>query len=217
MSKNVILKDGREVPEGVKASLLEEIVYFNESDLELIGEGYISGDLGKIDEIPLHTDVRYFLENDYTKRHPIPYVLLKYNDKYYLADRLKGGTEARLHGKKGMLGGHVDKVDLDSKEGITKSELFKYAMLRELKEEVGVLESDISNIDFKGYIRIVDKEAVEGVHLALVYIVDITNEDITSAEEHILKGNWYTKEEIKSVLSTLEKWCSMVIAEEVLK
>lgn len=216
MSKEIKLKCGRVVPSDVKSSLLDEIVYFKDVDLKNIGEGYVKGSLDLISDIPMFTDIRYFLENDYTKRHPIPYALLRYKDKYFLADRLKGGTETRLNGKKGMLGGHVDKLDVITYGEENKVDLFENALLRELMEEVGVDKSIIDSITFKGYIRIVDETAVEGVHLALVYVVDLNTECISSKEEHILKGSWYTKEDIKDVYNTLEKWSELVIKNEVI-
>ncbi len=207
----------RIIPEGVKPSLLEEIVYFNESDLVHIEEGYTKGDISLLESAKMDTDVRYFLEDSTTKRHPIPYVLLKCGDKYYLAYRLKGGSEARLHGKLGMLGGHVDKSDVIEYGEDNYDELFKGALLRELNEEVGVTKSDIDNISLKGYIRICEECTVEYVHLALVYLVELKHTNIKSEEEDILKGDWYTVEEIKGVEDRLEAWSKIVVANEVYK
>lgn len=216
MSKSIKLKDGRIIPKGVKISLLEEIVYFNDIDLSKIGYGYVSEGLEILNNVPMYTDVRYFLEESVTKRHPIPYALIKYKDEYFLADRLKGGTEARLHGKKGLLGGHVDKLDVVKYGEENKSILFKNSLLRELKEEVGITTDKVDSISFKGYIRVAEKDRVEGVHLALIYVVELNTKDITSEEEEVLKGKWYTKEEIKEVYDTLEYWSELVIKNEVL-
>lgn len=216
MEKDIVLDCGRIVPGNVKTSLLDKIVYYDESTLSGLGEGYIESALSVITELPLMVDTRYFLEDDYTKRHPIPYALLKYDDKYFLADRLKGGTEARLHGKKGMLGGHVDGSDITDCGSNVVKDIFEYSLLRELREEVGVIESMVNAIDFKGYIRITDKTAVEGVHLALVYVVDLNTNKITSEEKNILKGKWYSKQDIVDIYSTLEKWSELVIKNEIM-
>lgn len=216
MGKDIILNCGRRVPSDIKSSLLEDIVYFDDSKLKHIGEGYVKGSLDLLSDVPMRTDIRYFLENDYTKRHPIPYALLKYRGNYFLADRLKGGTESRLHGKKGLLGGHVDKLDVIIYGEDNKDDLFKYSLLRELTEEVGVDESKVTSIEFKGFIRIAEEDTVEGVHLGLVYIVDLNTDCISSEEEHILKGRWYTKEDIKEVYNTLERWSELVIKNEVM-
>ena len=97
--------------EEIKPSTKEEILYFNEEDLKDIKEGFTKID--KIPNIKAYVGPRSKLEYHPLKRHPIPYVLVKYEDKsFYLKG--KGSWEMRLR-QIGLLGDmRGGKKDLNS-------------------------------------------------------------------------------------------------------
>ena len=74
------------------------------------------------------------MELDPSYRQIIPYVAVTRGDEIYATRRLNAGGEARLHGKISLgVGGHIERVDDDEREGILMR-----ALEREVAEEVSV-------------------------------------------------------------------------------
>lgn len=197
--------------EDKKPSTKEVIYYFKEKDLGFIKEGFEEADLEDLYKIKPYTAKRSLLEYLPSQRHPIPYCIVKHDDKYFLIFRENGSGESRLIGKKGLLGGHVgiddsfsSNIDLDIISTIENG------MLRELEEEAGITECDISDIDFKGFIKIVKENEVENDHLGVIYLINLKHFNISTLEEGILSGDWFTKEEILNNMDSLENWSKLI-------
>ena len=188
--------------EEIKPSTKEEILYFNEEDLKDIKEGFTKID--KIPNIKAYVGPRSKLEYHPLKRHPIPYVLVKYEDKYFFILREKGSGEMRLIGKIGLLGGHVsveeEKTDLE--ENIISG------LMRELEEEANITSEIIKSCTLKGIIKL--NTGVDADHLGFVYEVELLTDNIKSHEEDKLTGIWINKSELKNYEDSFENWAKLV-------
>jgi len=189
--------------ESIKSSMQDDTIYFEESDLDGI-EGVFTSNTD-IYDLPFGVEKRSLLEYHPTRRHPIPYIIVRFEDKYFFTLREQGGSELRLIGKKGLIGGHVD--DCDLVEG-NLEKTFYNALFREVKEEAGVNEKIIKNISLKGLIR--SDLGVDFDHLGLVYEIELTTDKIKSEEEGILTGIWIDKNELPKHYESFENWSKIV-------
>ena len=110
-------------------------------------------------------------------------VLVKNNKgETLLYTRLSGGGEARLHSKSSIgVGGHMNPV-----EGLSGYPLFFENTKRELLEEIGVEPIEI------GFVGLVndDSNDVGQVHVGLVYIANIGDQQIKITETDTLLVKW---------------------------
>lgn len=195
-----------EILEHMKPSTKENILYFLEEDLKNISTGFAKVSEDLIKNIEPHFDRRSKLEYLPMQRHPIPYCIIKFENKYFLSLRKSGSGELRLIGQKGLLGGHVDKKDTIYSDGeIDIIKTIRNGMARELKEEANLDLINVNKIDFLGFIKIEKNAEVENDHLALVYLIDISSE-IETVEDNVLSVIWLSKEEIIENIDTLESW-----------
>lgn len=101
----------------------------------------------------------------------IPYVLLRNaaNGHIYATTRL--GGDSRLVGQMSIgLGGHME-----------VGESFMTCLLRELKEEIGLMEGDVIALRFLGFIYSEGSD-VDSVHLGLVYELETFRSDVICLE-----------------------------------
>jgi Predicted phosphoesterase (MutT family) len=189
------------VLEDIKSSTKETILYYNEEDLNDIPEGFYH--TNKLPEAELHLDNRSLLEYaNNTKRHPIPYIVIKHGDKFFFILRESGSGEIRLLGKKGMVGGHVG------------SEGLELGMYRELEEETGITKDMITNLELKGLIK--SNDGVDADHLGLIYEVEVSTDKIDAIEEGVLSGIWINKSELAKHYESFESW-SRITYDNLLK
>lgn len=188
--------------EAHKPSTKEEIVYFEETSLLSIPLGFTP--MSRLPFIPYDTDRRSILEYHPEKRHPIPYAIVKHHLRYFFILRGSGSGEVRLVGKKGLLGGHVEKEDVDPKS-LNKTML--NALRRELVEEAGITDDLIRSIHFKGLLK--SNEGVDADHLGVIYEIELETDDI-SAQEQFLKGIWLHKNELEKHYDSFESWAKIV-------
>jgi predicted NUDIX family phosphoesterase len=136
-------------------------------------------------------------ETDPTWRQIIPYAVIMQEDRVLLVERLKAGTEARLHHLYSLgIGGHINPVDhvnaRDSIEG---------ALVRELREE---LELGAFRAEAVALIHRADNE-VSRVHTGVLYKVQVVGE-VKIRETHKLAGAFKTWAEIAEKFARLEGW-----------
>lgn len=199
--------------EKLKPNTIENIIYFNENELDNIKPGFSKVELNEIKAKVLY-EKRSLLEYLPMQRHPIPYCIIRCNDKYFLSLRENGSGEVRLIGKKGLLGGHIDKKDIIYNKGnIDLQETIKTGMLRELKEEAGIEIDMIKHLRLLGLIKIEELGSVENDHLGIIYIIDLNTNKIKTMEEGVLSGEWFTSEEILNNFNTLESWSKIAFIE----
>jgi len=189
--------------EDIKPSTKERIIYFEESDLAGIGKGYT--DQTDIFDLPFGVERRSLLEYHPTRRHPIPYILVKYIDRYFFALREQGGGELRLIGKKGLIGGHIGEEDLAEGDLTTT---FQNALFREAKEEAGISEEMIDSVRLRGLIN--SDIGVDIDHLGLVYEMELNTDTIKSEEEGVLAGIWIEKGRLPEHYDSFENWSKIV-------
>lgn len=159
---------------------------------------------------PLLSEIGFFadrwnVEYRYSTRQPIPYILVRCGDKFFATTRLTGSGEARLHGKMSMgVGGHVNPEDRD---GIRDT--FFNAMIRELHEELHV-NSSIESWEYVGVINDNSNEVSQD-HIALVYLVDVADEDVLVKETDKLEGGFFTTQQLLDMSDRLESWSQIVL------
>ncbi|HHT7008908.1 NUDIX domain-containing protein [Bacillus cereus group sp. BfR-BA-01328] len=203
--------------EKLKPSTKELIICFEESEVAFVPTGFtnIEAIIDAMQTVPVLVERRSILEYNAVQRHPIPYVIVKYQNKYFFIIREGNSGEIRLIGKMGMLGGHVGEEDI----GVINKDvdLFKTienGLYRELMEEAGITSEMIESIHLEGLIKL--SGGVEDDHLGFVYMVELRTDDIQSQEEGVIKGLWVEKEDLPSIKDKLENW-SQVVYKEILQ
>lgn len=154
-------------------------------------------------------DFRHNAEIDFEAKQVIPYVVLKYKDKYFVTERIKG--DSRLVGGLSIaVGGHINPCDM--KEGMNYPwDMIVNCMERELTEETTI---DIYNNpdSFETITTFVDESAeVSKVHVCVLILVELTSDAIEIKETDKLKGQWMSVEEIEGVKDRLEGWSSIAL------
>ncbi len=139
------------------------------------------------------------VETDETYRQIIPYAVLLQENRIFLVERLKAGSEARLHNRLSLgLGGHINPIDhanaRDPIEG---------ALARELREElhIGAFFAEAVGLIHRA------ETVVERVHTGILYRARIPNEgEVAVRETHKLAGGFVKWQEVEEVEERLELW-----------
>lgn len=131
--------------------------------------GFFGKKLSIIDTIEKHG---LWIERDLAEKDPnylqiIPYVICANQDSIFTYQRLKKGTEERLHSKYSVgIGGHID-MTLDILTS-SKESIIEKSMIKELKEELspinGAFPTDLGKVIYD------PSNEVGKVHLGLLYI-----------------------------------------------
>lgn len=177
---------------------------------------WIEGRFGLItgcgDEILAHVEANHeFLprpdmELDPSYRQIIPYVAVTRGDEVFATRRLNAGGEARLHGKLSLgVGGHIERVDDDTSEGILMR-----ALEREVAEEIAV--ENIVSLTPLGVIN-ENGDEVSRVHLGFLFRMEVTG-DVAVRETEKLEGQWLKLSELHDYDAQFEGW-SRIAAEAI--
>jgi predicted NUDIX family phosphoesterase len=149
-------------------------------------------------------------EQDRTHKQLIPYVLIKCGEKYLTYVRGKRAGETRLVGNRSMgIGGHINPVDNEVPLfGIDYREIYENAVQREVDEEI--------NIEGSRSDRIVallndDTNEVGAVHLGVVHVLTLENENVTRNEQMITQLEFKTLEELHAVRDEMETWSQLCL------
>lgn len=149
---------------------------------------------------------RYLVEYNTDFRQPIPYILVRHNDKVFATRRLQGSGESRLHGKISLgIGGHINPEDYHP-----ESEVVENALYREVEEELIMDELLEYNTFLEGFINDNSNE-VSRDHLAVVYSVKVDRDNVSVKETDKLEGRFYTIEELKENYDNLESWSQLIL------
>jgi predicted NUDIX family phosphoesterase len=158
--------------------------------------------------------VRDEVEEDETQRQIIPYAVVEYHPEFepdplvLLVERLKAGSETRLHNKLSIgLGGHINPQDDGSKTTETQKsataeqDILQAALIRELREElvIGAFTTDVRALIHRS------ENAVERVHTGLLYSVKVIA-PVSVRETHKLAGEHVPWTEVSSKYARLEGW-----------
>jgi predicted NUDIX family phosphoesterase len=147
-------------------------------------------------------------EEDPSHKQLIPYCIFKCGDRVLHYTRGKAGGENRLHAKISVgVGGHINPVDMG--EGRKGAAAYYAAVQREIDEEL-----DIAG-DYE--MRIVgllndDSNPVGQVHLGVVHLVELENEEVSSREDALTDLSWATLSELNGALhERLETWTQLCV------
>lgn len=144
------------------------------------------------------------MEQDFSYKQIIPYLIFTHEDRYFLMQRTATSSEQRLKNKYSLgIGGHMRQEDMS--EGAT---IFDWAK-REFEEE----------IDYSGHFSIKtlgalndDSNPVGQVHLGLVLLLEGNSADIKVRSE-LKSGNLVTALECLDYYQSLESWSQIVFDE----
>lgn len=140
-------------------------------------------------------------------KQPIPYVVIKQDNKVYGYKRLSGGGEARLHSQLSLgYGGHANPTDDETFEGMLMTNLE-----RELEEELDIRYTE-RKLTPLGLIND-DINEVGRVHLGLLYSLELDSEaTIEVRENDQIEGFWIDIADLKNedTYSQLETWSQFV-------
>lgn len=148
-------------------------------------------------------------EEDPSHKQLIPYCVFRCGDRILHYTRGKAGGESRLHAKISVgVGGHINPIDTG--DGRTGQEAYFAAVSRELEEELVIGSKRTSRI-----IALLndDSNPVGQVHLGIVHLVDLNDEDVASREDALTDLQFSSLEELRGPLfERLETWSQHCVA-----
>ena len=158
------------------------------------------------------------LETDATYKQLIPYAIIsnkepgimgpRQSQSFFLFQRKAGQTETRLHNKFHLgAGGHMNPGKLTEPE----TQYVINELKRELFEELKFLNGcRIEDIEFIGFIND-DSIPVGNFHLGLLYIVHVSNKDISINEPDKMTAEWIDKNELMDYYRDMETWSRIAV------
>ncbi len=163
---------------------------------------------GSVEEVDTPVSKNAELNFDY--KQPIPYIVIRRGDEFFVTERLQGGGESRLHGKLAMgAGGHMNPLSATEEEPFAT--VLEENIKRELDEELDINRKvEIKPI---GLIND-DSDATGKVHIGILGIIDLDVEATVAVKEvEQLAGHWMTLDVLKSkeVYERLENWGKIVV------
>jgi predicted NUDIX family phosphoesterase len=149
-------------------------------------------------------------EVDAEYKQLIPYVIFQSgsgNDlRVFQYRRGQGQGERRLHGRRSIgVGGHISAEDLDA---VVHSDVYKTAMLREIKEEVS-LETEYKE-QVIGFIND-DSNDVGRVHLGIVHSFELQEERVFPLEADMDDTGFWPMAKITEQVADFESWSQICI------
>lgn len=171
--------------------------------LDLLGHGFTP--LGAAERLARLEAAIDFIErgpaeDDPSRKQIIPYAVVCRGPAVFVVERLRGGGEARLHGKLSLgIGGHVNPPLAEAAGG-----LVRHTLDRELAEELAL--GGIARIQPKGFIND-DSQPVGQVHLGVVFRVDLDSSGAAAVREtHALAGGFRPWSELEPLRPRMETW-----------
>jgi len=151
------------------------------------------------------------MENDPSFQQIIPYILFRYQDKYFLYRYLKKAGEQRLKNDYIIgVGGHINKDDVKDGEDILEA-----GRDREWSEEVEYKDKFLS----QKLIGILNDDGrdVERVHLGLVYLFEGSTPNILVKEKDKMAGELFAPEEVADKAGNTKGWAPIIYNEYIKK
>lgn len=188
---------------------MEKILVVPRKELfeEIVFEGFernkIAYYLGRIEKYSIFMK-RFLVENDQNYKQIIPYLVIKFKNKYFMFQRFPIGAEDRLFHKYSVgIGGHINEKDVKKNKNLIYS-----GLKREFNEELiyrGKLKSKIIgciNDDF---------DDVGKVHFGIIYLIEIESSDIEVREKSKMEGKLVNKKDLLKYKNKMERWSQIII------
>lgn len=146
-------------------------------------------------------------ELDPTHKQLIPYSLFHHQGRYLCYTRGGASGEKRLHSKRSVgIGGHINPVD-ESHDGLGRS-LYFNSIDREITEELILAGGHTQRVI--GLIND-DSNEVGSVHLGVVHVFDLENDQVQSNEDAIQDLAFHSLESLVADIDSLESWSRICI------
>ena len=145
-------------------------------------------------------------EGDPSFKQMVAYAIFRHRGRFLAYARTKKGGETRLHNKLSLgVGGHINPVD-----GLTDStHTYLAGMEREIREEVTF--SGQTTQQLYGIIND-DTNEVGSVHLGIVHLFDLDNEQVAANEKALDELGFHSLAELKGPLyERLETWSAICV------
>lgn len=153
---------------------------------------------------------RAIVEEDTSFKQIIPYVIVRFEDRYLLLQRTSKQTEKRLHGKLSIgIGGHIN----DTEVAGSHKNILHAGLERELEEEVHIIGQRRS-LDLAGIISD-DSTPVGQVHLGLVFILETDSPEFTVNEPDLMTAEWASLAQLRERHDRMETW-SQIAFDQIL-
>jgi predicted NUDIX family phosphoesterase len=147
---------------------------------------------------------RFLVENDPNYKQIIPYLIIKFKNKYFMFQRFPIGVEDRLFHKYSVgIGGHINKKDVKKNKDLINS-----GLEREFNEEL--IYNKKFNYKILGLVND-DFDEVGKVHFGIVYLVEIETPEIKIRENSKMKGRLVDKEDLLKYKDKMERWSQILI------
>lgn len=154
-------------------------------------------------------DYRYNAEIDTSAKQVIPYVVLRHGDKIFVTERIAG--DSRLVGQCSIaVGGHINPCDIDGdfKTVDGAETVIANCVIRELGEETTIDFSKTLNISYET--TFIDESSdVSRVHVCLLIVADLSDDNVEIKETEKLKGAWIPKDDID--VNKIEGWSKIAL------
>lgn len=154
----------------------------------------------------------HFLSRDLAEEDPshkqiIPYAVFRCGDRFLHYVRGGGSGEKRLASKGSIgIGGHIN--DTDFAAASLDKDTYTNGIEREIEEEL-TIEGDYTQ-EIVGLIND-DSNEVGRVHLGVVHLVSLENENVSSGEENIENIEFLTLAELSARSEQLETWSQICV------
>lgn len=148
-------------------------------------------------------------ELNFNYKQPIPYVIIKRGEAFFVYERLSKGGESRLHNKLSFgWGGHQNIINDNLSTPF--EEVLLENTLRELNEELFLTSSNLE-VKNLGLIND-DSNDVGKVHIGILAILELDiNDDVSVKEVDQLRGYWMSISELKDKYDLLEDWSKIAV------
>ena len=161
----------------------------------------------------LNPDNNFFLSRDLAEDDPnhkqiIPYAIFHHQDRILRYYRGGGSGEKRLASKGSIgIGGHIN--DTDFAAASLDRDTYTVGIEREIEEELAIDCNFTQKII--GLIND-DSNEVGQVHLGVVHLVSLENEQVSANEDNITGLEFVSLAELKENSDDLETWSSLCLA-----
>jgi len=153
---------------------------------------------------------RNILENDFSFRQIIPYIIIKKNNLIAAYYRGSKGGEKRLHGRLSIgFGGHISIADLIIQENtINVNQTIENSAIREIREEIKNI--NVIKKSLVGFIKN-NEEDVSKVHFGVVEIWDILDDKLSSNDNTVENIQYIKINKLINYIDEFEDWSRICV------